>query len=179
MKENKVSIGLYNPKSPSNVGSVLRAAGCYDVNQVFYSGKRFENAAKYQTDTKNIQSKTPLRGVECLIGDLKNGIEWQEKATTPTIVCVELVEGATALPLYQHPTNAYYLFGPEDGSLPQGVIDQADAVVYVPTIGCMNLAATVNVLLYDRLAKSHQAIDDNARILASRDTNNRTYFNRD
>jgi tRNA(Leu) C34 or U34 (ribose-2'-O)-methylase TrmL len=26
-------------------------------------------------------------------------------------------------------------------------------VVYVPTIGCMNLAATVNVVLYDRLAK--------------------------
>jgi tRNA(Leu) C34 or U34 (ribose-2'-O)-methylase TrmL len=26
-------------------------------------------------------------------------------------------------------------------------------VVYVPTQGCMNLAASVNVILYDRLAK--------------------------
>ena len=29
-------------------------------------------------------------------------------------------------------------------------------VVYIPTIGCMNLAATVNVVLYDRLAKAHK-----------------------
>jgi len=27
-------------------------------------------------------------------------------------------------------------------------------VVYIPTVGCMNLAATVNVVLYDRLAKA-------------------------
>jgi tRNA(Leu) C34 or U34 (ribose-2'-O)-methylase TrmL len=26
-------------------------------------------------------------------------------------------------------------------------------VVYIPTTGCMNLAATVNVVLYDRLSK--------------------------
>jgi tRNA G18 (ribose-2'-O)-methylase SpoU len=33
-------IGLYNPKSPENVGSVMRAAGCYGVSTVFYTGKR-------------------------------------------------------------------------------------------------------------------------------------------
>lgn len=26
-------------------------------------------------------------------------------------------------------------------------------IIYVPTNGCMNLAATVNVILYDRMAK--------------------------
>jgi hypothetical protein len=45
-------------------------------------------------------------------------------------------------------------------------------VVYIPTNGCMNLAATVNVLLYDRLAKSAIAIGDNELIRKSRDTNN-------
>ena len=33
-------IGLYNPKSPENVGSVMRAAGCYGVASVFYTGVR-------------------------------------------------------------------------------------------------------------------------------------------
>lgn len=175
MAENSVSIGLYNPKSPSNVGAVLRASGCYGVSQVFYSGTRFKNAAKYQTDTKNVHSKIPLRSVDCLIGDIQND-NGEEETTKTTVVCVELVEGATALPQFDHPENALYLFGPEDGTLPQHVIDKADSVVYVPTIGCMNLAATVNVLLYDRLAKSCQLVDDNARIVASRDTNNRTYL---
>ncbi|WP_241504056.1 TrmH family RNA methyltransferase [Pelagibaculum spongiae] len=94
------------------------------------------------------------------------------------IVCIELVEGAVALPEFEHPENAFYVFGPEDGSLEQAVVDRADAVVYIPTIGCMNLAATVNVLLYDRMAKSYQQQANNPLdqgdqlIRQSRDTNN-------
>ncbi|HEJ2451415.1 TPA: TrmH family RNA methyltransferase, partial [Vibrio cholerae] len=45
--------------------------------------------------------------------------------------------------------------------------------VYVPTHGCMNLAATVNVVLYDRLAKSLGEIDDQAQVIANRDNKNR------
>ena len=65
-----------------------------------------------------------------------------------------------------------YIFGPEDGSISQALIDFADDVVYVPTIGCMNLAATVNVVLYDRLAKDPQGIASNELICQSRDINN-------
>ncbi len=79
---------------------------------------------------------------------------------------------ATPLPEYQHPENAFYIFGPEDGTLSQEVIDSADAVVYVPTEGCMNLSATVNVLLYDRMIKSYQGVEGNAVIRKSRDRNN-------
>ena len=89
------------------------------------------------------------------------------------IVCVELAEGAMSLPEFQHPQHALYVFGPEDGSIPQAIIHAADSVVYIPTIGCMNLAATVNVVLYDRLAKSAANHDDDARIRSSRDVNNR------
>ena len=32
-------------------------------------------------------------------------------------------------------------------------------VVYIPTNGCMNLAACVNVVLYDRLSKSNGEAD--------------------
>ena len=61
----------------------------------------------------------------------------------------------------------------EDGSLPQEVLDQAHRVVYVPTHGCMNLTATVNVVLYDRLAKSLGEIDDQTQVIANRDNKNR------
>ena len=67
----------------------------------------------------------------------------------------------------------FIFFGPEDGSIDQVLIDHADDVVYVPTIGCMNLAATVNVVLYDRLAKQQSQILDDELILKSRDRNNR------
>lgn len=159
-----ITIGLCNPKSPSNVGSVLRAVRCYGADAVRYTGERFDRAVKYHTDTKDRYSKVPLEHVGNLISELP---------TDHQVVCVELALGATALPEFVHPENALYVFGPEDGSISQAIVDKADHVVYVPTIGCMNLAASVNVLLYDRLSKT--TINDNGDsiIKDSRDANNR------
>ena len=68
-------------------------------------------------------------------------------------VAIELVEGAKELPSYAHPLRAFYIFGPEDGTLGKSVLSWCRDVVMVPTAHCMNLAATVNVVLYDRMAK--------------------------
>jgi len=141
----------------------MRAAGCYQVDAVFYTGKRYDRAAKFNTDTKDASKNIPLNRVANLLDDIPKNVK---------TVCVELVEGATLLPEYKHPDNAIYIFGSEDGTISQDVIDRADAVVYVPTTGCMNLAATVNVVLYDRLAKSDLSMASDLLIRQSRDTNN-------
>jgi len=164
MKETNTSIGLTNPKSPTNVGAVMRAAGCFQVDSVFYTGQRYSRAVKFNTDTKDTINSIPLTGVECLL---------EHRHEQAKIVCIELVEGAVPLPSYQHPDKAFYIFGPEDGTLHQSVIDKADDVVYVPTVGCLNLAATVNIVLYDRVAKSNRTIADDALIRKSRDKNNK------
>jgi tRNA(Leu) C34 or U34 (ribose-2'-O)-methylase TrmL len=155
-------IGLVNPKSPENVGMIMRAAGCYEASKVFYTGKRFDRARQFFTDTKNIHEKIPLQCAENLLTTVPEGAK---------IVAVELVEGATPLVHFQHPEQAYYIFGPEDGSLTQAILDACDHVVYIPTIGCMNLAATVNVVLYDRLAKSVGTIIEDRPVMENRDTN--------
>lgn len=163
MNKSHVTIGLTNPKSPTNVGAVMRAAGCYQVDEVKYTGQRYEKAAKFHTDTKSATCTIPLTGVESFLDNLDPETK---------IVCVELAEGATPLPRFKHPENTIYIFGPEDGSIAQNVADRADHVVYVPTVGCMNLAATVNVLLYDRLAKSDEMDESNELIKKSRDNRN-------
>jgi len=163
-------IGLVNPKNPINVGAVMRAAGCYQADGVYYTGERFARAARYQTDTKDIKNKIPLLQADHFRENLPAGME---------VICVEFAEGATALPDFVHPDRALYIFGPEDGSISQELINAADYVVYVPTIGCMNLAASVNVVLYDRMCKSAvyfpgaEAAHDDTWIKHSRDTNNR------
>lgn len=164
-----VLIGLVNPKSPANVGAVMRAAGCYQATAIRYTGERFDRAARYRTDTKNVQSKIPLTSVDCLYEALPADVK---------VVCVEFAEGATSLPDFVHPERALYVFGPEDGSIPQHMVDRADHVVYVPTVGCMNLAASVNVLLYDRLSKSDHIPHSEELIKSSRDANNRLAVNR-
>ena len=172
-----VFIGLVNPKTPVNVGGIMRASGCYGVDGVFYTGRRYELAARsgavqYHVDTKDAGERIPLTGVTSLLAAIPAGTQ---------LICVDLVVGATPLPEFVHPAKAFYVFGPEDGTIGQEIIDKADAVVYVPTVGCMNLAASVNVLLYDRLAKSHReaadltsSIGGDALIRQSRDNNNRT-----
>ena len=167
MIDFSVKIGLINPKSPENVSSVMRSAGNFQVDSVFYTGKRYPRALMRNPDIPDMRRKVgqavPLTEVDCLL---------EIAPLNASLVCVEFAEGAIALPEYQHPRNAFYLFGPEDGNISQGIINKADAVVYVPTVGCMNLSASVNVLLYDRLTKHYKRSDDDQLIRQSRDTNN-------
>ncbi|MDO6428253.1 RNA methyltransferase [Thalassotalea sp. 1_MG-2023] len=168
MSQSKVIIGLVNPKGPSNVGTIMRAAGCFNANEVLYTGTRYARAAQYEvktnTDTHKSRNKIPFTQVDCLISKKSENME---------VVCVELCLGATSLTEFSHPDRALYIFGPEDGSISQSLIDQADHVVYIPTKDCLNLAATANVVLYDRLAKSSGINKGDELIRNSRDTNNR------
>jgi tRNA(Leu) C34 or U34 (ribose-2'-O)-methylase TrmL len=159
-----VIIGLTNPKTPENIGAVMRAAGCFGAHEVRYTGERYARAARFHTDTRSISLDIPLTGVDNLLEAIPEDTR---------IVCVELAEGATALPAFEHPQRAIYIFGPEDGSLHQKDINRADAVVYIPTRGCLNLAATVNIVLFDRQAKAGLAVSDDQLIRDNRDTNNR------
>lgn len=166
----RIHIALSNPKSPSNVGAVMRAAGCFGVAEVCYTGQRYDRAARFATDTKDVGQQIPLTSVDSVLDAVEDGM---------ALIAVELVEGACSLPEFHHPDRACYLFGPEDGTLSQAIVDRADAVVYIPTIGCLNLAATVNIVLYDRVAKSPIAIAGDELIRRSRDTNNRVKLHAD
>lgn len=161
-KASKVSIGLVNPKSASNVASILRAAGCYGVSSVFYTGQRFGYAKGFNADTRRMRDVIPTVGVDDLLAFKPEGA---------TIVTVELVEGAVPLPEFKHPESAYYILGPEDASVPVEIVERSEHVVYIPTFNSMNLGATANVVLYDRLAKSEYDQSE-ALIRSSRDNNN-------
>ena len=106
------------------------------------SGRRYSKAL---TDTVKSFRRLPL--IQC--DDLRMVIPYD---CVP--VAVDLVEGAESLFEYKHPPRAFYIFGPEDGTLGRQTLDWCRETIYVPTKGCMNLAATVNVVLYDRLMKS-------------------------
>ena len=133
-------IGLDNPKTPANVGSVLRAAGCYGASFVAIGGDRI---ASGRTDTQKAWRHMPL-----FTGDLRMLLP---EGCTP--VCIEMTADAESIFTFQHPERAYYIFGPEDGSVRKEVSDWCKVRVMIPTRFCMNLACTVNVVLYDRMCK--------------------------
>ena len=134
------AVGLDNPKTSINIGSALRAVNVYGGSMLAVSGHRYKVSA---TDTMSTHKEIPL----IQVGNLHDAIPYN---CVP--VAVELVEGAQPLPEYEHPNNAFYVFGAEDATLGKRVLEWCRDVVYIPTNGCMNLAATVNVVLYDRLS---------------------------
>lgn len=162
INNGKVSIGLINPKSASNVAVILRASGCYSVSSIYYTGTRYTYAKGFYEDTKKFRKTIPTTAVNDLLAATPSGF---------TPVVIELVEGATPLPAFEHPENAFYIFGPEDGSVPKEVVNACEHIVYIPTQSSMNLAVTANVVLYDRLSKSNY-IEGDELIRLSRDKNN-------
>ena len=53
-----------------------------------------------------------------------------------------------------------YVFGPENGSLDEEILQRCTHVVSIPGRQCSNLAAAVNVVLYDRVAKRRGRVRD-------------------
>lgn len=141
MSRGYAAIGLDNPKTDINVGAAMRACGVYGASMLATSGKRYKRSC---TDTMKHYRHIPLLCVDNLHTVLPFDC---------VPVAVDLVPDATPLPEYEHPERAFYVFGAEDNTLGQRVLSWCRDVIYVPTSGCMNLAATVNVVLYDRLTK--------------------------
>ena len=112
-KRGYAAVGLHMPKTPSNVGSVLRAAHCYGVAMVAQTGKRYHGAS---TDTMKAYRHLPLLNVDDLFAVVPHDC---------VPVAVDLLDDARSLVNYRHPERAFYIFGPEDGTLGKtGALDE-------------------------------------------------------
>lgn len=139
-----IGIGLFNPKCSANVGGVIRAAECYGVNYISIQGERINITSS--TNTTKSHRRIPVIRTEDLYSSIPFGC---------VPIAVDLLEDAETLFTFNHPKNSFYIFGPEDGTLGKRITDRVKHKVYIPTKGCMNLAATVNVVLYDRIRKDY------------------------
>lgn len=138
-------IGLVEPKKSANVGGVMRAAHCFRAAMVVLGGTRPKLfIRKIPADVTKTWKHIPI--VEAV--NPLSVIPFDAET-----VAVEITEDAKDLSEFRHPERAYYLFGPEDGNISKEILEQCKYKVKIDTSHCMNLAATVNVVLYDRLAK--------------------------
>ncbi len=139
------AIGLFHPKNGTNIGGAIRAAHCYGAALVAIEGDRSQHKMiSHPTNTSKAERHIPVFKGHDLF-------EMLPHAAIP--IAVEFMEEAIALPKFKHPSSAFYIFGPEDGSLDKPIVERCKFCIMIPTQFCMNLAATVNVVLYDRLAK--------------------------
>jgi len=141
---------LINPKYKANVGAIQRAASCYNVHQVWFTGNRIS-----LEDGERLPREERMKGyrnVDLIQYDYP--FDHFPRGVTP--VAIELLDNTECLFDFEHPEDALYVFGPEDGSIPQVMRQHCHRFVTIPTLHCTNLAAAVYTVLYDRAQKIYQ-----------------------
>jgi len=142
------AIVLVDPKYAHNVAAAVRAASCYGLKQVWYSGNRVQmeiDAKRRMPREERMRgyAEVELRQCDYIFDHFPNA----------TPVAVELRPNAQSLLDFQHPENPLYVFGPEDGGLQRNTLMHCHQFVVIPTFHCLNLATAIATVLYDRLLK--------------------------
>lgn len=144
---------LINPKFAHNVGAALRACSCFGVRQLIYTGDRIEGDLALKGRLPREERMKGYKDVDLCACDYP----FERLPDDAVPIAVELREGSTPLTFFEHPENAVYVFGPEDGSLRHVQVRECHQFIVIPSAHCLNLAAAVNVVLYDRRVKRQLA----------------------
>ena len=145
------AIVLCNPKYPHNVGGIIRIASCFGIEHLVWTGDRVTLDTKKGERLPREERMKGYANVKLYPGR-ENPLD-----AFPDDVAIELVKGSQLLPRFEHPKNPVYVFGPEDGSVPQGIRRKCHAFVAIPTFHCLNLSNAVSLVMYDRLVKQMAA----------------------
>lgn len=136
-------IGIFNAKTPANLGTLWRHAYLYDAAYIFTIGARYPKQA---CDTARTPMHVPLFAYDtfdAFFEHLPHGCP---------LVGVELDPRATPLSRFHHPERACYLLGAEDHGLPPKVVDRCHSLVQIeaPNPQSMNVAVAGSLLMYNR-----------------------------
>lgn len=139
---------LINPKYAHNVAAAIRACSCFGIKDMVWTGDRVNPEAYSRLPREErMKGYSEVRWSHC-----EKPLSMFHETCTP--VCVEITENAEPLTYFQHPANAIYVFGPEDGGVPQVYRRLCHKFVFIPAHHCLNLSAALNVVLYDRAIKT-------------------------
>jgi len=153
---------LCNPKYSANVGAVQRAASCFGFKQVWWTGNRVR-----LDEGQRLPREERLKGYKDVeLRQFDYPFEHFGKGITP--VAIELVDNSECLMDFEHPEDAVYVFGPEDGSIPPVMRRHCHRFVKIPTRHCTNLAAAVYIVMYDRAYKHYLMHNDKPTLVEDR-----------
>ena len=137
-------IGIIQPKTSSNIGTLLRSAYQLGASIVYTIGGRYKS---HSTDTLNVPARIPL--IEA--NDWNAFVENSPRSA----VWVVVEMGGTPLSDFKHPRNAIYILGSEDHGVPKNVLRACREVVSLEAeaYASYNVAVAGSIVMYDRMIK--------------------------
>ena len=146
------AIVMYNPKYPHNVGAAVRACSCFNSKLIIFTGNRVSLEPEGKGKGYRLPREERMKGYKH-VNLINDEYPFNRFSKNVTPVAVEVRDNAEILPHFIHPENPVYVFGPEDGSLPQIYLKHCQRFLYIPSPFCLNLSAAIYVVLYDRISK--------------------------
>lgn len=131
-------VGLIDPRTAANVGSVVRTAACVGADFVFTTNDTGAGVTACGHD-----GHTPLftdATVDVMV------------PVDADLIAIEYTDRSVPLSRFVHPERAVYVAGNERHGVPVDVLDRADATVHLDTKWCENVATATAVVLHDRAA---------------------------
>lgn len=157
---SRAAVLLIDPKYPHNVGAALRACAIFGAERLGWTGERMPPSAEWPEGARLPREERMKAYRRVFFGHAADPVAalLAHACDGYVPVCVERTRNAERLPYFVHPERALYVFGPEDGHVPGAVREACHRFVTIPTAldgdpdeSPLNLAAAVNVVLYDRL----------------------------
>jgi tRNA(Leu) C34 or U34 (ribose-2'-O)-methylase TrmL len=141
---------IQNPLNGFNVGSALRACGCFGAAFMAVSGDRWKNRNSdfRPMDTEFARKRIPFfLGVPTLTPFIPHDCE---------VVILDRNNDSVSLPDFIHPRRSCYIYGPEDSCVDHSFVPDTvkKHYVHIPSDGSLNLASCVYMTLYDRRSKA-------------------------
>ncbi len=135
-------IGVEGISKAMNAGALFRTAHAFGASFVFTVAAAYSRCDGKRADTSDAPASVPY-------------YDWPDVAAMRlpdgcSLIGVELVEEAIALPSFRHPRCAAYVLGPERGALSAAMLERCDHVVRIPTRFCVNLSVAGAIVMYDR-----------------------------
>lgn len=132
-------IGIYQGKTPANLGTLWRSAFQLGAAGIFLTGDHFKKQA---SDTVKAYRHIPLREYR--------DFDHFQSARPYDCMLVGVEMGGRSLSGYTHPERAIYLLGAEDSGLPIVTAAEVRAVaINYASVGGWRNKMTTTVLVYD------------------------------
>lgn len=151
---NRLSIALYQPDIPQNLGSTMRLAACMNAGLhviepcgFIYDDKKLHRAGMDYVELANVQRHTSWEAF----------CRWQKEQNRRIVLLT--TKGSIPLPDFTFQPDDILLAGRESAGVPQDVADYAQARVFIPMhppARSLNVTVTIAMALTEALRQTQQ-----------------------
>jgi tRNA G18 (ribose-2'-O)-methylase SpoU len=136
-------VGVEDISKSFNLGNLVRTSHAFGASFFFTINATVNYSEIKASDTSHANIHMPFYAY-------KNLSEFSLPKEC-SLVGVELLDEAVALPSFRHPLRAAYVLGPEKGNLSSDLVERCEHIIKIPMKFCVNVGIAGALVIYDRM----------------------------